>query len=709
MASLSVPAKGFEVDGANASTSSIPSMDGQTMPEGGGGGNKGFAQLMRGLVADIDDYAKDKPDFETTGTKFLVHLSSMYLGLRGMAEYMIEAAANPYFAALGVSTEDGGDFTSRMWLPFSMKPMYALLSDLLPILNYKKRWYFVLYAALGTCGALALGTLPYSALSGGFDQDPKTGEDLDTVKGTPAFYMFFLTIIAISACDMLNQGKYSEVCAAKGSTIVSFVYAAKTCAGLVGFAVAGFLNDGAGPRTVCFIAMFFFAQFIPVCIMNFVGDTKMDTYCKPDTSLLTKFPKLFALAFSIFLVALISSTWSIWASLMGLDSDTSRYVRIGFLIVACLGLLVCSFFALPREIAKINVYLWLCRAMTLNFSYALQGFYTAPSAVCPAGPNFPNAVYQSMGNTCAALATLFGIWLFENYVVHWNAPKAFWVTTAFTCVGALFDINMVTGTNRRLLAFTGLGEVTWQGNIPFVFGGWDGDAIRMDDLVSFLFGTQALRAVVDTLDNLPSTLLLSKLCPKGLETTVFSVLVAFFNLGGSLAGQMGARFLAYFAVNIKSQKNCDAGALPPNETVNETDFLRFLSEEDPSNCCNLGSALGGSMSGFTWALVFGDILMPLATIPLTWIFIPHIRLDAEFIKEDEINDFGGNSRTVSALGATETGSRALSALGTESQAPVMDARLSAMGANMSVSQQANAMIAVASSASHPASRNGAFL
>merc|ERR1711948_47195 len=104
------------------------------------------------------------------------------------------------------------------------------------------------------------------------------------------------------------------------------------------------------------------------------------------------------------------------------------------------------------------------------------------------------------------------------------------------------DIMNTTRFNQTLLGWTGLGdiELTISGNL-----------IRADDLCTFLFGSAFLEQLIDNLDQMPSTLLLSKLCPKGIETTMFAILAGFSNIGLSLSGQMGGLAIGYFGFNFR--------------------------------------------------------------------------------------------------------------------------------------------------------------
>jgi len=234
-------------------------------------------------------------------------------------------------------------------------------------------------------------------------------------------------------------------------------------------------------------------------------------------------------------------------------------------------------------------------------------------------PNFPFILFSTLGGMCSTGATMFGLYLFETYVVHWNARPAFWVTTCFQLVAGTFDIINTTRFNQTLLGWTGLGNVVWNvaqtgaNSQSFV------RPVRVDDLCLFLLGGALLEPLIDQLDALPSTLLLSKLCPKGVETTVFAILAGFSNVGLSVSGLMGASALGFFGYDFRGN-----GDPPPRRSC------QFHSDPDLDNPT--------AFHGMARSLVGGNLILPFLTIPLTWIFIPSIRLDEEFLIEadDEV-------------------------------------------------------------------------
>merc|ERR1719512_411344 len=55
------------------------------------------------------------------------------------------------------------------------------------------------------------------------------------------------------------------------------------------------------------------------------------------------------------------------------------------------------------------------------------------------------------------------------------------------------------------------------------------------DRAFFILGAQAIDKLLDMLDSLPQTVLIGKLCPKGMEAQVFAILASLSNFGSNVA------------------------------------------------------------------------------------------------------------------------------------------------------------------------------
>merc|ERR1712203_704947 len=104
-------------------------------------------------------------------------------------------------------------------------------------------------------------------------------------------------------------------------------------------------------------------------------------------------------------------------------------------------------------------------------------------------PGFTFVIFNTFGGLTTALAQFLGLYLFENYLIYWNAQKAFWVTTAFQVIAGCFDIMNTTRFNQTLLGWSGLGDVgiTIRESLFDPSQGYR--TVRGDDMATFLFGT----------------------------------------------------------------------------------------------------------------------------------------------------------------------------------------------------------------------------
>jgi len=604
--------------------------------------------FMRRLRDDIDDlYFEEK--ITVNGCSMITHLTSMYWGCRGFPENLQDIALLPLIQKLGIDSSRGTVLISLIFAPWAMKPFFALLSDLVPFLFFKKRWYMVLVSCLGAYGAFMASPL-------GSTPDELRGDVPPDQQGFLLFVYFALINGAIAMCDSLSQGKYTEICKWKGATVVSYVSGSKILAGVAAALVGPRFNDS-DPQINMMIIIPFFAQGAVVFGMNFMGDRKLPMVCGFDSAIWNKDKRIIITGLTLGGIAAMLLVFELLTS-NGIVTITSR-MRLGFATAGIVAVLGMTFWSLPRAVAAINVYIIFCRVAALDVRFVLQQWYTSRAAQCGAGntPHFPNTIYQMVGLILGNVMTLFGIWLFENYVYFWNAQKSFWVTTVFTVVAALFDVSMITQFNRTLWSWLPFmsNKVTWLCGDD----GCDPGGYRLDDMFGFLIGMQALKPIATTLDDMPSTVLLSKLCPAGVETTVFAILAALMNLGLTVSGLLAGEFFTKYEVKISSNTKfetlegkadhfeiCTFGV--PSFPAGGEACVCGVSD-GKNYCeqfiCNFGnSPLGDSVNGITWTLIVGGMLLPLTTIPATFCLIPNKPLNEDMVDEQapaEVDLAGG--------------------------------------------------------------------
>jgi hypothetical protein len=210
------------------------------------------------------------------------------------------------------------------------------------------------------------------------------------------------------------------------------------------------------------------------------------------------------------------------------------------------------------------------------------------------GPGFSISFYQLYGTLLGSIAQSIAVVLFETVISKWHVRPAFWVTTVFQAISTCIEIVMLERWNHTLFG-TIAGKDRWP------------------DMLFYLVGTQTLDKIIDMLDFMPSNVLVGKLCPPSVEATIFAVLAGVQNAGSNMARINGAIFIEYLGVTYKSG-----------------------SEKDAPDCQNPETTiLGLEMQNITWARVLGGIVMPLITIPFTWLLLPDKKLTDDFLDAED--------------------------------------------------------------------------
>ncbi len=112
----------------------------------------------------------------------------------------------------------------------------------------------------------------------------------------------------------------------------------------------------------------------------------------------------------------------------------------------------------------------------------------------------------------SALASLLGIWLFQRFLKTVPFRKIFLWTTIFSSLLGLTTLLLVTHTNRAL----GIED------------GW------------FALGDSLILTVMGQLTFMPVLVLAARLCPPGIEATLFALLMSVLNLSGLVSKEGGA-------------------------------------------------------------------------------------------------------------------------------------------------------------------------
>lgn len=473
------------------------------------------------------------------GSFFVASLFAVYFGVKGLAGGLAAAAALPYFMShLGVSIERFQAYTIAVMTPWSLKPAIGLLSDMVPIRGQAKVPYML--------GASAVGAACFGGLA--------------ALRGcSPMLAAALLTGISFEAAvvDLLAEGKYAEKMKQHpeaGGALPSFVWASLFAGALLAAVVAGPMADNGQLRGVFVLGIPAAASAaVPLVLGWFPDPVGAHAGCAklldgPNTRLAILAGLMAAASLALTAVAL-----------HGASPAGRLAVALGVSAALC----AAAQRLLPPTIAKCNLYMFLASASHVSLVGALDYFYTAPKSCLEDGPHFNMTFFVTWSQIAASLASLAAVALFQGCMQEWRLRPLFWVSTVVRCAAAAVDLVIVNRLNV---------------------------AVGIPDKVAYMLGNNVAAAVAGQLDLMPAVVLTSKLCPPGMEATVYAILAGFQNFGGSVAAAVGSSLTSAFGVEADLETN---------------------------EC---------SFQGLSALVLLCHIALPLCVVPLTFLLIPDAAL-----------------------------------------------------------------------------------
>jgi len=196
-------------------------------------------------------------------------------------------------------------------------------------------------------------------------------------------------------------------------------------------------------------------------------------------------------------------------------------------VVLCLAAIVLtSFMVLLRPVISLmNCFSFIQTCCALDISGATFYFFTDSPMEYPGGPHFSKVFFASIIGVTVAVLNLFGMAIYNRYMKTWRYHSLFIFANLLSCFISIVGLvvysrlNLVWGISDRVavLATTGAGGMVHQWM-------W-----------------------------LPNIVLMSHLCPKGVEATMYALLAGCHNLGNSVAAFSGAALLELLGVMPSGQ------------------------------------------------------------------------------------------------------------------------------------------------------------
>lgn len=328
----------------------------------------------------------------------------------------------------------------------------------------------------------------------------------------------------ISVYDLMSEGRYSVVTRDypyTRSDLQTFTQALQAIGVLIAVTLVGLLSDYN-------LYVVLFAINTALCVSP-LWPTLANYITEDVAEGCTSFPswKVTVLIVGVAVAAPLSG----YLAQIGLRV-VSLSVALGLVALATAG----TFWAFPDNqyiigrIAAFQVITYISRP---SLGSAMDYFYTADAACLPNGPHFSMSYYIFIVGLISTVAGLVALAFYQRRLSDYRFRLVLIITSIVQGIAGLSDLILVWRLNVRM-------------GIP--------------DHFAYIAGEAIFEPVVQTLNYVPVTTLLSKACTPGLESTIYALLAGLSNFCGGISELSGA-FIYTWAGVTTSTTPCSFDAL----------------------------------------------------------------------------------------------------------------------------------------------------
>lgn len=434
------------------------------------------------------------------GWQLFVFLIFTQLVLKGILFMLTKRLLLPMFKnALGIQSDAFAILETIAFLPWAIKPLIGLLSDTLIVGGYHKRFW--LYQAL-LVGSLSSGMFFWS-----YFQQSAIGVAL-CVMGIQ---------FQIAVYDLMSEGRYSVITRDypyTGSDLQTFTQALQAFGVLIAVTLVGLLSDYQLYLVLLSVIVALCVSPLWPTLANYISEER-----QPDTCTT---------------IARVHVNWRMVVLIIGVAISapvTGTLAQLGFraislsLAVVLVGLATLgTFLAFPEQriigrIALFQVITYLSRP---SLGSAMDYFYTADVTCLPDGPHFSMSYYIFITGVISTVAGIGAIVIYQRTLSNLKFRLVLIITSIIQGLAGLSDLFLVWRLNERM-------------GIP--------------DKWAYMIGEAIFEPVIGTLNYIPVTTLLSKVCLPGFESSIYALLAGLSNFCGGISELSGAFIYTWAGVN----------------------------------------------------------------------------------------------------------------------------------------------------------------
>mmetsp|Transcript_79070 Transcript_79070/g.124704 ORF Transcript_79070/g.124704 Transcript_79070/m.124704 type:complete len:635 (-) Transcript_79070:30-1934(-) len=493
---------------------------------------------------------------EQYGTNLLLLLFVSQHVLKGIVQQLQATTVMWVFRDYHVSGPRMQVYTSISNSSWAFKPIIGMVSDLLPIKGYHKAPYVIVSSIIGVACTAMIGF--------------STTETCSVL--VIVFCLFGMSLQA-STCDLLTEAKYSEHLAVKpafGPDLLTYVWGGISAGNIIAISMVGTLIQTLGPRSVFLACLAPASAILYPTLMNYFEE-KPVSRAEQDRFRLRLWKQK-----EVIYLGFLMSGCTILLTLVGAAASHATQF---FTALAVLAVLLPTFHMVLRpEIAKVNTFFVLQAALSITISGATFYFYTDKVEQYPEGPHFSAWFFTTVLGLVSSIMSLIGLATYNRYMKGWTYRSLILLSNISVTILSLFDVLMYTRLNVAL-------------GIPDV---------------AFVLGSSVSTTVIRQWQWMPGMVVMSQLCPTGMEATMFALLAGCANIGNTIADYIGAYVLEVLhvhptgAVNEGAQfenmwmASCLTTMLPAITILMIPFFIPDAKQTDKLILSNPSSAIAGS-------------------------------------------------------------------------------------------------------------------
>jgi hypothetical protein len=308
-----------------------------------------------------------------------------------------------------------------------------------------------------------------------------------------------------------------------GPDLISFVWGGITIGNMIAISTVSYMIVNFGPRDVFMACVLPCAAILYPTLKNYFGEVPYTRHQ------LSRVRNEFLRQREVLFLSVLMTMLTLLLTFVGACAS-SMALRFYVGVLVMITLIPAINLLLRPEIAQVNTFFMLQAALSMNIQGATFYFYTDNESQYSKGPHFTPWFYTTTLGFVSSVMSLLGLATYTNYMKNWTYRSLLLFTNTSLTILSLLDVIMFL----RLPAQLG---------IPDKF---------------FVIGSSVSTVVIKQWQWMPGVVILSQLCPTGMEATIFALLAGCMNLGTQIADYSGAYLLEVLNVHPVGTANEDA-------------------------------------------------------------------------------------------------------------------------------------------------------